>query len=181
MLHLAGIRKRFGPTVALDGVDIELRRGEVHALIGENGAGKSTLMNVVAGAFAADGGTMTLDGAPYAPASPLDAYLNGILAKLLAQSPVKGVPARAYVRASGDWAAKTTADANIYVALGVRGSVRNLPDGRVEVVAFGRKSAVAALLEFCARGPRGARVDRVDVEELAGAAGRDFNGFQIRR
>ena len=52
------------------------------------------------------------------PASPLDAYLNGILAKLLAQSPVKGVPAKVYVRASGDWAAKSTADANIYVALG---------------------------------------------------------------
>ena len=52
------------------------------------------------------------------PTSPLDAYLNGVLAKLLAQSPVKGVPARVYVRASGDWAAKSTADANIYVALG---------------------------------------------------------------
>jgi ribose transport system ATP-binding protein len=78
MLSLSNIRKRFGPTVALDGVEIELRRGEVHALIGENGAGKSTLMNVVAGAFAADAGTMTLDGAPYAPSSPLDARRRGI-------------------------------------------------------------------------------------------------------
>lgn len=59
------------------------------------------------------------EGLGLVPASPLDAYLNGVLAKLLAQSPVKGVPARVYVRASGDWAAKTTADANIYVALGV--------------------------------------------------------------
>ncbi|MDX2169772.1 MAG: M48 family metallopeptidase [Deltaproteobacteria bacterium] len=58
------------------------------------------------------------EGLGLVPASPLDTYLNGILAKLLAQSPVKGVPARVYVRASGDWAAKSTADANIYVALG---------------------------------------------------------------
>ena len=58
------------------------------------------------------------EGLGLVPASPLDAYLNGILAKLLAQSPVTNVPARVYVRASGDWAAKSTADANIYVALG---------------------------------------------------------------
>lgn len=58
------------------------------------------------------------EGLGVVPASPLDAYLNGILAKLLAQSPVTNVPAKVYVRASGDWAAKSTADANIYVALG---------------------------------------------------------------
>jgi predicted Zn-dependent protease len=58
------------------------------------------------------------EGLGLVPTSPLDTYLNGILAKLLAQSPVKNVPAHVYVRASGDWAAKSTADANIYVALG---------------------------------------------------------------
>lgn len=58
------------------------------------------------------------EGLGLVPASPLDDYLNGVLAKLLAQSPVKNVPARVYVRASGDWAAKSTADANVYVALG---------------------------------------------------------------
>jgi acylphosphatase len=63
--------------------------------------------------------------------------------------------------------------------LGVRGTVRNLPDGRVEVVAEGRRSAVAALLHYCARGPLGALVDRVDVEEFAPGA-REFSGFQIR-
>ena len=78
MLALSGLRKRFGATVALDGVDLDLAPGEVHALIGENGAGKSTLMNVIAGALAPDAGTMTLDGAPYAPASPLDARHAGI-------------------------------------------------------------------------------------------------------
>jgi ABC-type sugar transport system ATPase subunit len=62
--------KSFGPTVALDGVDLELREGEVHALIGENGAGKSTLMNVIAGSLQPDRGTMEINGQPYSPANP---------------------------------------------------------------------------------------------------------------
>ena len=78
MLSLTDIHKRFGPTIALDGVTLELRKGEVHALIGENGAGKSTLMNVIAGSLRPDRGKMKIAGAPYAPATPLDARLNGI-------------------------------------------------------------------------------------------------------
>jgi ribose transport system ATP-binding protein len=78
LLHVEGLRKRFGPTVALDGVSFSLRPGEVHALIGENGAGKSTLMNVLAGALPADAGSMAIDGVPYAPQGPLDASRRGI-------------------------------------------------------------------------------------------------------
>src|SRR5689334_7758429 len=77
-LKLSKISKSFGPTVALDGVDLDLRPGEVHALIGENGAGKSTLMNVIAGALKPDEGHMELDGRQYSPTSPLDARTNGI-------------------------------------------------------------------------------------------------------
>jgi ribose transport system ATP-binding protein len=77
-LVLKGIRKAFGPTVALDGVDLKLRPGEVHAVIGENGAGKSTLMNIVAGALKPDEGRMEIDGREYSPASPLDARTHGI-------------------------------------------------------------------------------------------------------
>jgi ribose transport system ATP-binding protein len=78
LLRIDGLKKRFGPTVALDGVNVSIRAGEVHALIGENGAGKSTLMNVLAGSLAADAGTMEIDGAPYRPADPLDARRHGI-------------------------------------------------------------------------------------------------------
>jgi ribose transport system ATP-binding protein len=77
-LTLTNIHKRFGPTVALDGVSLQLRKGEVHALIGENGAGKSTLMNVVAGSLRPDRGGMEIDGRTYIPSTPLDARLNGI-------------------------------------------------------------------------------------------------------
>jgi ribose transport system ATP-binding protein len=77
-LTLTDIHKRFGPTVALDGVSLKLRKGEVHALIGENGAGKSTLMNVVAGSLRPDRGAMELDGRAYVPSTPLDARVNGI-------------------------------------------------------------------------------------------------------
>ncbi len=77
-LTMTGIRKRFGPTAALRGVDLALKPGEVHALVGENGAGKSTLMKVLSGTLAADAGTMELDGRPYAPAGPHEARRLGV-------------------------------------------------------------------------------------------------------
>ena len=77
-LRVAGIAKRYGATIALDGVDLAVGAGEVHALIGENGAGKSTLMGVLAGAVRPDAGEMFLRGARYEPGTPLDARKNGI-------------------------------------------------------------------------------------------------------
>src|SRR5262249_15634057 len=78
ILKLSGISKRFGATVALDGVDLDLGPGQVYALIGENGAGKSTLMNIISGAVKPDAGFMELDGKPFQPASPAGARDNGI-------------------------------------------------------------------------------------------------------
>ena len=78
VLKLNQIKKSFGATNALDGVDFELKAGEVHALIGENGAGKSTLMNILAGTFRQDSGTMQLKGAAYRPSGTLDSRKRGI-------------------------------------------------------------------------------------------------------
>jgi len=78
LLSMHGVKKRFGPTVALKSVDLELYAGEVLALIGENGAGKSTLMKVLSGAHAADEGTMLLKGQRYAPRGPLEARRAGV-------------------------------------------------------------------------------------------------------
>ena len=75
---MRGVRKAFGATQALDGVDLAVAAGEVVALVGENGAGKSTLMGVLAGALAPDAGTMSLDGAPYAPRGPAEGRRAGV-------------------------------------------------------------------------------------------------------
>ena len=75
---MQGVSKRFGATVALQDVGIEVARGEVLALVGENGAGKSTLMKVLSGAIKADAGRMWLDGEPYHPSNPLDARQAGV-------------------------------------------------------------------------------------------------------
>jgi ribose transport system ATP-binding protein len=76
--EMRGVRKAFGGTVALDGVDLAVRGGEVCALLGQNGAGKSTLMSVLAGATRPDAGGMTLNGAPYAPRDPREARAAGV-------------------------------------------------------------------------------------------------------
>ena len=78
ILTMRGIEKSFGGVRALRGVDLELKKGEVHALIGENGAGKSTLMKVLSGALKADRGVMSFGGEPYSPRDPLQARHLGI-------------------------------------------------------------------------------------------------------
>ena len=78
VLELRGITKRFPGVVANDAVDFDLRRGEVHALLGENGAGKSTLMNVLYGLYHPDEGEVLVKGKPIRLHSPKDAINHGI-------------------------------------------------------------------------------------------------------
>jgi ribose transport system ATP-binding protein len=77
-LQMRGVSKRFGATVALADVDLSVRAGEVHALIGENGAGKSTLMKVLSGAIQPDAGRMQLDGEAYSPRNPAEGRRAGV-------------------------------------------------------------------------------------------------------
>src|SRR3712207_5275201 len=67
LLEARGLTKRFGGTLALDGVDLELPAGAVTALLGENGAGKSTLIKILAGVHTADAGEVRLRGWPVVP------------------------------------------------------------------------------------------------------------------
>ncbi len=78
LLSAAGIGKRFGTVVANDGVNLELRRGEIHALLGENGAGKSTLVKILYGALLPDAGAILWQGQPVHLASPAAARRLGI-------------------------------------------------------------------------------------------------------
>jgi inositol transport system ATP-binding protein len=78
LLTAEDVRKEFPGVVALDNVSFRLKRGTVHALMGENGAGKSTLMKVLAGIYTPDKGVVRLKGAEIRLKSPLDALENGI-------------------------------------------------------------------------------------------------------
>lgn len=80
VLRMEGIRKSFSGVTALDGVDLTLRRGAVHSLVGENGAGKSTLIKIMTGAYRRDAGSITLDGRPVDFRSPLAAQAEGVVA-----------------------------------------------------------------------------------------------------
>ena len=77
-LNMLNIHKRFGATVALNGVDFQVLSGEVHALVGENGAGKSTLMKILSGVYPPDDGAMLLDKHSYQPHDPLEARQRGV-------------------------------------------------------------------------------------------------------
>ena len=77
-VQMLGITKQFGPLIANNKVDFELRQGEVHALLGENGAGKTTLMRILYGLYKADSGEVRVNGKPVQIHSPKDAITHGI-------------------------------------------------------------------------------------------------------
>ena len=78
VVQMRSITKRFPGVIANEKVDFDLRKGEVHALLGENGAGKSTLMNVLAGLYKAEAGSISVHGKPANFGSPREAIEAGI-------------------------------------------------------------------------------------------------------
>jgi ABC-type sugar transport system ATPase subunit len=77
-LELRGIRKSFGHVVALEGVQLKARAGEILAIVGDNGAGKSTLVKIVSGVYHPDTGEIIVDGSAVEPDTPADARRSGI-------------------------------------------------------------------------------------------------------
>jgi len=77
-IEMRGITKQFPGVLANDRVDLEVRQGEIHALVGENGAGKSTLMNILYGLIKPDAGEIKIDGQPVVMQGPRDAIRHGI-------------------------------------------------------------------------------------------------------
>ncbi len=79
VLAASALSKSFGPVEVLSNVSLDLRAGEVHAIIGENGAGKSTLMKILAGHLQPSKGTLAIDGQEVKFAGPVDAEHRGIV------------------------------------------------------------------------------------------------------
>ncbi|TIR43831.1 MAG: ATP-binding cassette domain-containing protein, partial [Mesorhizobium sp.] len=78
LLEVRGLTKIFGTLTACNHIDLNIAKGEIHALLGENGAGKTTLMNVLFGAYAPDAGEILVEGRPVAIQNSADALAAGI-------------------------------------------------------------------------------------------------------
>jgi ABC-type sugar transport system ATPase subunit len=99
LVAVRGLRKRYGGVVAVDNMNLVVRRGDVHAVVGENGAGKSTLMKTLAGVVRPDAGEIEFDGVPVVISSPVVArqYGVGIVYQELSLFPQRSVLANLFV------------------------------------------------------------------------------------
>lgn len=78
IIRAKGIKKYFGGVKALDGVDLEIKKGEVHCLAGQNGCGKSTIINVISGFYTPDAGEIEIDGVSYSKLTPKQSIAAGV-------------------------------------------------------------------------------------------------------
>jgi ribose transport system ATP-binding protein len=156
LLRMEGIVKRFAGATALAGVDLTLRRGEVHALVGENGAGKSTLVKIMTGAYHRDGGRMWLEGREVDFDTPADAGDAGVTAvhqeihligyRTVAENIFLGREPRRWGLI--DWRRMNADAAAVLEGLGVdvdpRATVASLNTARRQMVAIARGVSLGA-------------------------------------
>ncbi|HEX5468822.1 MAG TPA: ABC transporter ATP-binding protein [Gaiellaceae bacterium] len=149
LLELKGITKRFPGVVANDGVDFDLRKGEVHALLGENGAGKSTLMNILYGLYHPDEGEFRLNGKPlriHSPREAIDAGI-GMVHQHFMLIPVMTVAENIVLAAEptkGPFLDERSAERRVR-ELSERFGLAVRPDARVESISVGMQQRVEIL------------------------------------
>src|SRR5208337_1345874 len=128
MLQAKAVSKSFFSNKVLDSVDFDVRRGEVHALVGENGAGKSTLINIIGGIFERDSGEIIFDGKEVNFTQPLEAMGAGIsvVHQELSLVPNATVAENIFLRREkrnafglNDWRAMTQASAQVFERVGI--------------------------------------------------------------
>src|SRR5205809_5690420 len=150
VLELRGITKQFPGVLTNDHIDFDLRRGEVHALLGENGAGKSTLMSILYGLYTADSGEILMNGSPVTISSPKHAIELGIgmVHQHFMLIPVMTVtenivlaqePRHAGVLLDYDAAAKRVSELSTSFGLAVD------PNARIEKITVGQQQRVEIL------------------------------------
>ena len=182
LLDVRDICKQFPGVKALDGVDLQVRRGEVHALLGENGAGKSTLLKILSGALRADRGDATLDGTVLRPSeTPRERQRSGLVTiyqefNLL---PFMSIAENLYLgrepqrRGFIDWAAMYANARALLASLGLnvdpRREVRHLSVAHQQVVEIGR--AVAQKAKLIVMDEPTAALGSREVEILHGVIG----------
>jgi general nucleoside transport system ATP-binding protein len=150
VLELRGITKRFPGIVANDSIDLDLRRREVHALLGENGAGKTTLMNVLYGLSRPDEGEILLKGAPVTFHSPGDAIRAGIgmvhqhFMLIPVMSVAENIVLATEPTTAGILLDYGTADARVRALAGQFGFAID-PDAKIEDITVGQQQRVEIL------------------------------------
>lgn len=174
LLVMSGLVKRFTATVALDQVDFEVRRGEVHALLGQNGAGKSTLIKILAGVYEPDTGAVSFNGKPVRPvadALPI-AFIHQDLGLVEWMSVAENVALQTgYPRTSLGLVSWRKVREAAEAALAILGSdldpdapVSSLPAAERSLVAIGRALAVKA--DILVLDEPTAALPEADVERL---------------
>ena len=174
LLVMTGLAKRFTATLALDHVDFDVRRGEVHALLGQNGAGKSTLIKILAGVYEADSGSVSFGGRsvrPVADTLPI-AFIHQDLGLVEWMSVAENVAIQTgYPRMAGGLVSWRGVRKAAEEALAIMGSdldpdapISSLPAAERSLVAIGRALAVKA--DILVLDEPTAALPEADVERL---------------